>query len=665
MNNFFVHQEHARRQSFRLLVLFTLAVIGVALAVYGAALLSYLLFFNRTAVQPELWHPRLFLWTFGGTSLAILAGSFWKVNELRAGGGKIAVLLGGRPVAPQTGDPREKLLRNVVEEMSIASGMPVPDIYLLARERGINAFAAGHGVGDAVICVTRGALELLDRDELQGVVAHEFSHILNGDMALNLRLLGWLHGILLLGLAGKAVLKGMRGVRGRSAGLAILAAFGLYVIGYIGYFFGRLIKCAVSRQREYLGDASAVQFTRNPGGLAGALKKIGGLVSGSRLDHPRADELSHLYFCNGLEEAWLHALDTHPPLTERVRRLEPRFNGIFPVVLPLPEPPPSGLDTTARPEPVRPGQAAPLSGAAAIALLEQVGEPVQEHIDHARRLMSGLPGPLRSATGCPLGACALVCGLLLDRDPAIRARQLETVESLWIPAVAAEVRGLYPAIESLATAAYLPLLDLSLPALRALSREQFLRLRDTVARLSAADNRISLFEFMLRYLLTRHLEPHFNPRQQRPAQIYAVRGVQQQCSIVLTAMARVGQRDEDAARQAFDRGARLLNEQKTEITFVPTTECGPAPLEQALRVLDSASLPIKRRLLAACLECLIQDGKVTASEIELFRAIADAVGCPVPPWLDTEKGSPPATTPIGGENTIQNINVRESAVECV
>lgn len=638
MNNFFAHQEHARRQSFRLLVLFGLAVLAVSLAVYAIAVLAQLLSSNRVASPLEYWHPRLFLWTTGGTFLFILTGSLWKTRELRVGGGRIAALLGGRPVLPQTDNPREKLLRNVVEEMAIASGTPVPDIYLLDRERGINAFAAGHSVDDAAICVTRGAMELLDRDELQGVVAHEFSHILNGDMALNVRLMGWLHGILLLGLIGKAVLRGMRRVRGRGAGLAVLAAFGLFVIGYVGFFFGRLIKCAVSRQREYLGDASAVQFTRNPDGLAGALKKIGGLLTGSRLDHPRADELSHLYFCNGLEEAWLHALDTHPPLTERIRRLEPRFNGLFPVVTPLPVPPLSEQSTISRPSRAVPGQATPLTGAAAIAMLEQVGEPVREHIDRAREIMSALPGQLRAATGYPLGACALVCCLLLDRDQAVRERQLEMVESAWIPAVADEVRGLYPAAVSLAPEARLPLLDLSLPALRTLSREQFLKLKESVALLSAADNSTSLFEFMLRFLLTRHLEPHFNPSQQRPQQIYGLRGVQQQCSAILTAMARVGQRDEEAARQAFERGAKVLAEPRVEIVFVPSNECGPTSLERALCILDGASLPIKRRLLAGCLECLVQDDRVTAAEIELFRAIADALGCPVPPWLKVGEG---------------------------
>ncbi|MCM2358514.1 MAG: M48 family metallopeptidase [Geobacteraceae bacterium] len=634
MNDFFARQEDARRQSVRLIVLFALAVVGVALAVYLVAAFVYLWSFKQTAAV--FWHPRLFLWTSGGTLLFVWIGSFWKIRELRAGGATVAMILGARPVPPQTGDPRERRLRNVVEEMAIASGVPVPDLYLLERERGINAFAAGHGLDDAVICVTRGAVELLDRDELQGVVAHEFSHILNGDMGLNLRLLGWLNGILLVSQAGEAVLRGMRSARGRGAGAIALAAAALYVVGYVGYFFGRLIKSAVSRQREYLGDASAVQFTRNPEGLAGALKKIGGLLTGSRLDHPRAAEVSHLFFSNGIEAAWLQALDSHPPLAERIRRLEPRFDGTFPAVTPLPTPPPAEIYLKPRPAKASPEPAAALTGAAVAALLERVGEPVREHIDLARRLINELPEAVVAATRDPFGACALVYGLLLDRDPAVRSRQEEILAARESGAIANEVRRLCPAVETLAPEVRLPLLDLSLPALRALSRDQFLRLKETVALLSSADSRLSLFEFTLRYLLLRHLEPRFTQRPQRPAQIYGLRGVQQECSSVLTALARVGHREETGAQQAFARGVQLLREPKAEFSFVPAGECGVASLERAFAVLDGASPLIKRRLLAACLECLIHDGTVTVAEIELFRAIADAIGCPVPPWLDAK-----------------------------
>ncbi|HOP40026.1 MAG TPA: M48 family metallopeptidase [Geobacteraceae bacterium] len=646
MSDFFARQEDARRRTTRLLIFFAVAVLAVALAVYLVAVCAYILSVKSTA-GAGIWYPRLFLWTTGGTLLFVGFGSFWKIQQLSAGGSRVATMLGGRWVPFNTSEPRERQLRNVVEEMAIASGVPVPDLYLLDQERGINAFAAGHDLNDAVICVTRGAVELLDRNELQGVVAHEFGHILNGDMRLNLRLMGWLNGILMVGELGEMGLRGVRRTGGKGSGPIALIAVALYGIGYIGYFFGRLIKCAVSRQREYLGDASAAQFTRNPEGLAGALKKIGGLITGSRIDHPRAPEICHLFFSNALPESWLHALDSHPPLADRIRRLDPFFDGTFPEVTPLPAPPP--LERYCKPQPVKaaPEPITVLSGAAVAALLEQIGDPLQEHIDRARRLISELPEALSGATHDPFGACAVVYGLLLDRDPKIRAVQEGILASLGNKALITEVSTLSPDVAGLPPEARLPVLDLSLPALRTLSREQYLVLKETVGKLTAADKKISLFEFTLRHLLLRHLEPHFEERSERPAQVYGLRGVQEECSCILTVMARVGHRDETLARQAFEQGLTVLREGKArgsllpaaEFSFLPTEDCGVACLERAFSALERTSPRIKRRLLAACLECLVHDGTVTVAEIELFRAIADAIGCPLPPWLDSSQAN--------------------------
>jgi Zn-dependent protease with chaperone function len=634
MKDFFARQDDARSRTTRLLLLFALAVAAVSLAVYLAALFAYLCSFRVSADEAVFWHPRLFLWTTGGTLLWITLGSLWKIGELREGGVTVAEILRARPVQPQTTDPKERQLRNLVEEMAIASAVPVPDIYLLDEERGINAFAAGYELSDAVLCVTRGAAELLDRGELQGIVAHEFSHILNGDMRLNLRLLGCLNGILLMSQAGERMLRGLRLTGGRGAGALFLMGISFYGIGYIGYFLGRLIKCAVSRQREYLGDASAVQFTRYPEGLAGALKKIGGLPKGSRLDHPRAAEISHLFFSNGLEEAWTHALDSHPPLADRILRLDPRFDGVFPQVTPLPAPPPREAYIKPRSPKIGPTPVTPLTGAAVAAALERIGDPLREHIDRARRLIAEIPEELASSARDPLGACALVYGLLFDGNPAIRTRQEEILNTRENAAIAGEIRRLSPALTSLAPEVRLPLLELSLPALRLLSPEQFFLLKQTVEQLSAADGKTSLFEFTLRYLIVRHLEPRFCRRPNRPTQIYGIRGVQQECSCVLSVLARVGHGDEGLARRAFERGVPILREPGTEFSFIPSSGCGRGCLERAFGTLESASPPIKRRLLAACLECLSHDGTVTVAEIELFRAIADAIGCPVPPWLD-------------------------------
>jgi len=634
MRDFFTRQENARRRTFRLILLFSFAVLGVALAVYLVAVVTWQFSLKHLANGISLWNPRLFLWTTGGTLLFVGLGSLWKIQELREGGSRVAAILGGRPVPLQPQDPQERQLRNVVEEMAIASGMPVPDLYLLERERSINAFAAGHDLNDAAICVTYGAIQLLSRDELQGVVAHEFSHILNGDMRLNLNLAGWLNGILMVSQIGEMGFRGVRRVRGRGAAAIVLVSCALYAVGYVGYFFGRLIKSAVARQREYLGDASATQFTRNPGGLAGALKKIGGLALGSRIEHPRADEMSHLFFSNALQGAWLHALDTHPPLAERIRLLDASFNGKFPEIKPLPAPPPKEIYLRPQPPKAASEPAIALSGAEVAALFSRAGDPMQEHLDRARFLINELPEPLTSAIRDPFGACAVVYGLLLDRTPAIRAKQEEILTAQGNQAFLEEMRALAPSLGALPPEVRLPLLELLLPSLRALSQKQFSTLKETVEQLSAADKRTSLFEFTLRYLLLRHLEPNFTQRPNRPAQIYGLRGVQKECSCVLTSLARIGHQDETLARQAFDRGLIVLREEKSEFAFLPAAECGVACLERSFTVLESTSPLIKRRLLGACLECLRHDGTVTVAEVELFRAIADAIGCPLPPWLD-------------------------------
>src|SRR5665213_146131 len=336
--DFFAQQEKTRKQTKWLVIYFILAVATVIVAIYIAAVGIFSgvqlhqhrgnYYNGGSAPQISLWDPQIFLAVALGTIAIILIGSSYKTMALAAGGSAVSEMMGARLVSANSTDPDERKLLNVVEEMAIASGVPVPQVYVMDDEDGINAFAAGHKPGDATVTVTRGCMKLLSRDELQGVIGHEFSHILNGDMRLNLRLMGTIFGILCLAIIGRILLQTARGGgRGRGQNPLPILGLALLIIGALGVFFGRLIQAAVSRQREFLADASSVQFTRNPAGLSGALQKIGGY--GSRMESPHASDASHLFFANGLAEAFMGALATHPPLDARIKAIDPNWDGKF------------------------------------------------------------------------------------------------------------------------------------------------------------------------------------------------------------------------------------------------------------------------------------------------------------------------------------------------
>src|SRR5487761_2174898 len=322
--NFFEQQDAARRHTMRLVVLFLLAVVAIVVAVnFVAALACVGIAANTATGGARLNAPASFYAIVTLATLALIAGgSLAQIAGLAGGGAALARMMGARQIATQSGDPAERRLLDVVEEMAIASGIAVPQVFVMDDEQSINAFAAGYSPDQAAVVVTRGTLEHLNRDELQGVIGHEFSHVLNGDMRLNLRLMGVLGGILLLTTLGRML--AYSSSRRDSKGAAfVLLGFGLIVIGYIGVFFGRLIQASVSRQREFLADASSVQFTRNPDGIGGALAKIG--QSGSRVDHPRAAEANHLFFgeaiASDFADVFPDLMATHPPVGERLKRI--------------------------------------------------------------------------------------------------------------------------------------------------------------------------------------------------------------------------------------------------------------------------------------------------------------------------------------------------------
>lgn len=634
MRDFFQRQEKARGRTTLFMGLFVLAVLVVILGVYSAASATVFLLkaFNRpeTIVKFVYWDTILFFQTTMATALVIIIASMNKVRSLKGGGGSVALMLGGRLVQPNTRDAAEKRLLNVVEEMAIASGVPVPDVYVMGHETGINAFAAGVGLGDSIICVTKGALMLLSRDELQGVVAHEFSHIFNGDTALNLQLMGMLHGILVISLLGKKMISVLRHTAGRSIWVMFVGGSALYIIGSIGLFCGNLIKAAVSRQREYLADASAVQFTRNPSGLSGALKKIGGLGSGSKLWHPSAPEASHMYFGDGQAASLFPMLSTHPPLDERITRLEPRFDGNYPRVKPLEtEKPPKPI----RIVPSRDMKAAAMTGAVAMAILDNMGAPMKEHLEEAGDIIGGLPEAVREAAREPYSARALIYTLLVDHDEGVRLRQMDTLVREETVGVVHETGTLLESLPLVDGRARLVLMDMVMPALRTLSREQYISFRETVRALAGADGKLSLLEYVLKHVILHRLDEHFNKRPKKPAQIYSLNGVRRECVLVLSMLARVGERDEEKASLAFMHAARVLWGKGVKADLLERGQCNTGQLDRALERLGLASMLVKKKLIAACIECVAYDKAITAEEGELLRVLTGAMGCPAPIWL--------------------------------
>jgi len=642
--DFFEHQEQARRKTGVLVFYFILAVLGIILAVYflTAGILTFLDEGSASPTGNPFWRPEVLLYTGVGTSLIVFLTSAFKTAQLSGGGAVVARELGGREIDLNTTDFHERRLMNVVEEMAIASGVPVPTVFVMDREDSINAFAAGKTTSDAVVGVTRGCMTLLTRDELQGVVAHEFSHILNGDMRLNIRLMALLYGILFLALMGELILRfGVRGgfqsnrKEGAGAALVMLAAgVGLLAIGYIGSFFGNLIKASVSRQREYLADASAVQFTRNPEGLAGALIKIGGLKAGSEVTHPMARDCSHLFFSSGLRS---QMLATHPPLATRIGRLLPSWKGEF-----SEENLPAITRKTDRDSSRKSNQAVSMlnSNADTVSLSEpEVIESMRtlhpEQVELGQDVHRSLPPHWIETCHSHHGAQAMVYALLLAQDETLRNAELSQLRQSCDAETFALASSLFREVGSLHSTIKFSLIDLAIPTLRHLSENGYQQFRAITDQLIASDSQVNLFEFALLKVIQRHLDTYF--RQSRPPRMKYrnLRQLENEAAILISTLAAMSHaNDQVAIQSAFERAAKhLQSKARTVITFRDAAKCGLKEIDAALTKFNEATPPVKRLLLEAAGQSVLQDHAVSSSEAELIRATADAIGCPIPPFV--------------------------------
>lgn len=634
--NFFKSQDTARKNTTKLIVLFLLAVLSLIvmtnllfLAAFGFANPDTLSASNFS----EMIDWNIFIMVGVGVTSLIVLGSTYKIIALSGGGARIAELIGATPVMTNSDDPNEQKILNVVEEMAIASGTPVPPVYLI-HENSINAFAAGYTTSNAIIGITRGAIETLSRDQLQGVIAHEFSHILNGDMRLNIRLIGMLHGILLIGLIGHTILRGS--ARSRSSkgnGGALFLGLGLMIIGYAGTFFGNLIKAAVSRQREFLADASAVQFTRNPDGIAGALKHIGG-HSGSVLHNPMSEEINHALFCEGIRSHFSNIYATHPPLDDRIRRIEPNWDGKYYFPEPVIKQPASDSkkdDKSTRTAAAMATMATVIGGDA---IIEQIGQPTSEHLGYAHQLIKDIPDILREAAREPFAARALIYFLVLDSDKEMRDKQLHHLLTAAVPGVYKETKKLVHKSPPVKIEHRLPLIDMACSTLRQLSKKQYLLFRENLETLIKLDSKINLFEWTLQKIVTNHLDSVFMDNVLKKPDRLSLNQVKNECAILLSLFIHSGRNSGLNKQEVFDTANAILGDLKIQLVasqFLKLTQLNDA-LDQLVH-LKPLEKPL---LLKACASCITADDIISTTETELFRAISDTLGCPVPPLLDTQ-----------------------------
>ncbi|MDR3157716.1 MAG: M48 family metalloprotease [Zoogloeaceae bacterium] len=620
--DFFNAQTRARRNSRLLVLWFALTVCAIILVIYLGVVLLYT---YATITNPETGlladlaqggdvKSRFLNWEYLGWTTLLVGGtiavaSLWKIFQIsRMGGALIARDLGGRLLARETAEIEERRLLNVVDEMSIAAGIPAPKVFVLDEEKSMNAFAAGMRPADSVVAVTRGLLDHCDRDQLQGVIGHEIGHIVSGDTRLNLRLIGVLYGILFLTVIGSRLLQN-RASRGKNRGEGMLLGLLLLVVGSIGVFFGKIIKAAISREREYLADAFSVQFTRNPDGLAGALRMMSGF--GTRIEHPQAEEASHMFFGEGMRRFSLFSglFATHPPIEKRIARIEN-----------IP------LEKVQESAPRARVKAAAQGGGSGFL---DIGLDAPAQLVYAQAFLADLPAQEGRDVRTSKGALAAIYALLFAETdtPEIRKKQLAIIAAAHGAELAQNVQDCAAWLVERGPRSRLPLLDLALPVLGGFSDPEKQRCMQCANALVRLDGRLSPLELALAHILRNALELprstyHGGLRMERLAT---------DVSCLLALLSSAGSPDDAAARAAYQHA--LTHTSFGDAPFPEKSTLSPEAIDAALDRLAQAMPRFRQNFLAACVAAVRHDGKITVAESELLRAFAQSLDCPAPPLL--------------------------------
>jgi Zn-dependent protease with chaperone function len=632
--DFFAAQARARQQSRLITLGFVLSVVAVILALDIVVLGTF-----RLMSAPEdgqALQGSLLDWSLANPGalllVSLLVGGFIGVAsltrtlQLRAGGGYVARSVGGVRVERSTMDPRRRMLHNVVDEMALASGVPAPEVYVLENEDGINAFAAGHTPANAAIAVTRGALLRLNREQLQGVIAHEFSHILNGDMRLSIRLMGLVFGLMAVAIAGRMLMRLGRG-SDRSGTAVALLGVGVAIIGQIGFWSGRLLQAWISRKREHLADASAVQFTRNPEGLKQALIRVRAMGENRRFASANMEQVAHMLFAQGGRRM----LATHPPLLERLQALDPSMNQAQLESMVRRVQSEWQREGVGREEVAPPSDSPrPVSVPAAAALIAATaGDPRPRHLDFAVALRRALPPGLRGSADAPELARAALLGLVVSTDAALRERQLARIAGALGSQADMQVRGMLSLAEGMEPLLRLPAVLQLMPALRPLPLAERQALVDLLKELMRLDGSVSVTDWALEKLSERSLQTTISPHP--PHGGAALDARQGEIGVVFAVLARHGSRGEVQARQAFEAGmAPLLPRERPAYAVI---EDWPPLLDQALDRLGSLHPAAKQLLVEGLVRTIAHDESLNVAEAELLRAICAVLECPLPPVL--------------------------------
>jgi Zn-dependent protease with chaperone function len=650
--NFFYRQNQARKNCRNLVVLFVIAVILIIAAIYFSFRLIYFIYlftsvydsspvtsnaYSQKLGNFSFWDPSLFFLIAGIVTIFVFIASSIKMNQLQKGGGAIAEMLGGRFIPRDSNEPSERKFLNIVEEISIASGVSVPLAYVLEKENGINAFAAGLTLHNSALAVTRGMLDYLTRDELQGVIAHEFSHILNGDARLNTQLIGTLYGILAIGVIGGEIIDHHRITR--TSVVLLSAGIILAIVGYAGSFMGRLIQCAVSRQQELLADASAVQFTRNPGGLANALKKIGGYIHSSLVQSSTARQACHLFFSeSNIDFLFPNLLATHPPLLQRIRLLDPVFDGVFPKI--QVKPAISKVASKYITEYNQYKNAVSLSSGSLFEekpanIINLVGNPTGAHLDQSKTILALIPDEVKQYLNVSQSAVCLIYALFVGCECTDREAQIAVLrKALVLEKEIAEVIRICDLLSKLGQAVRLPLVELSVPSLLTLTssgKRNFLKIINLLVN---ADAKVTLFEFTVQWILNKLLIETENISDKISFFSYS-----QVASDIFILLKTLSCSDHiDNAQKAFDAGvARIPEITDRKPDFHYNENISFADVWHSLDQLSRSSFKIKQSVIDACAHCAFADNTVTVAESNLLRVISLALSCPLPLLLPENK----------------------------